>query len=403
MSALSVAPFRRLALGWVFSNTGDSVLYLTLAIWMKDLTGSDAAAGLVFLFLGLPVLLAPFAGQLADRVRRRRLVVAVNLVEAAVVTSLLLVHDRGDAWIVYAVTFVYGVLTYVTSAAGSGLVRDLLDDDLLASGNGVLVTIDQGLRMISPLVGAGAYAVWGGGAIAAVTAGMLVVAAGVVATVRVEESAPAAPVHGFWREMAAGFHHIAGVPLLKRVTTSMAVAFAITGLANTAIFALIDQGLGRSSAFFGVLAAVQGAGSVVGGITAAALVGRLGERRAVALGLGLLGATLGLAVVARTGPVLVCLLLGGLSIPWIVVGYGTMRQRLTPPRLQGRVASAASMALNGPQTIGTALGAVLIAVVDYRILIVVMGVVILLATVPIARPEPRPVPGPDDLAPEPAT
>lgn len=59
MSALRFPAFRRLSAGWAFSNFGDSCLYLTLAIWVKDLTGSDASAGLVFLFLGLPFLLAP--------------------------------------------------------------------------------------------------------------------------------------------------------------------------------------------------------------------------------------------------------------------------------------------------------------------------------------------------------
>jgi hypothetical protein len=46
---------------------------------------------------------------------------------------------------------------------------------------------------------------------------------------------------------------------------------------------------------------------------------------------------------------------------------------MNAPELQGRVSSASNMALNGPQTIGTAVGAALIAVVDYRILIVSDG------------------------------
>ena len=91
MSALRVPAFRRLTAAWACSNFGDSALFLTLAIWVKDLTDSDAAAGLVFLFLGLPVFLAPLAGQLADRVSRRRLVVVTNLVAAAGVLALGLV------------------------------------------------------------------------------------------------------------------------------------------------------------------------------------------------------------------------------------------------------------------------------------------------------------------------
>jgi MFS family permease len=192
MSALRVPAFRRLALAWSWSNFGDSALYLTLAIWVKDLTDSDAAAGFVFLFLGLPFFLAPLAGQLADRASRRTVVAVANVVSALSVLTLGFVDGRSDVWLIYLVTFVYGSLTYVTSAAGSGLVRDLLADDQLASGNALLSTIDQALRLVSPLVGAGAYALFGGFAIAAVTSVSLLVAAAIMSTVRVTESPPVA-------------------------------------------------------------------------------------------------------------------------------------------------------------------------------------------------------------------
>lgn len=377
--------FRRLVTGWSFSNFGDSVLFLTLAIWAKDLTGSDAAAGLVFLFLGLPVFLAPFAGQIADRYSRRRIVVVTNLVAAFVVLSLWFVDGPGQMWLIYLVTFIYGLLTYTTAAAGSGLIKDLLEDEQLASGNGILNTIDQGLRLLSPLVGAGAYTLFGGFAISVVTFVMLTVAAIIFTTLRIEESAPE-PEDGqsFWEEVAAGAKHIRAVPVLARMTLALGVAFAMTGLANTTIFAVIEQGLGRGAEFFGVLAAIQGGGSVLGGITAAALIHRLGERSVVSIALVVLGTGLVVAIVPNVAVVIACVIVVGISIPWFVVGFITLRQRLTPSRLQGRVASASSMALNGPQTVGTAMGAALIGIIDYQVLMIVMGVSVALCAFPIA-------------------
>jgi MFS family permease len=383
VSPLKDPTFRRLVAGWTFSNFGDSVLFLTLAIWTKDLTGSDAAAGLVFLFLGLPVFLAPFAGQVADRYSRRRLVILSNLAAGVVVLSLWFVGGPDQLWLIYLATFLYGLLNYVTGAAGSGLVRDMLSDDQLASGNGVLNTIDQGLRLLSPLVGAGAYALFGGFAISVVTFASLMVAAVILSTLRIEESPPEKEQVTFWQEVSAGARHIRSVPVLTRVTLALGFAFAMTGLANTTIFAVIEQGLGRGSEFFGVLAAIQGGGSVVGGVTAALLIRNWGERSVVAIGLAMLGAGIGLAIVPNLAVVVVGVVLVGVSIPWFVVGFATLRQRLTPARLQGRVSSAAAMALNGPQTVGTAMGAVLIGVVDYRVLMTVMGVSVALAALPV--------------------
>src|SRR5690625_6378019 len=63
--------FRRLLGGWTIGNLADSALYLTLAIWAKDLTDSSAAAGLVFFALGVPILATPLLGMLADRWHRK--------------------------------------------------------------------------------------------------------------------------------------------------------------------------------------------------------------------------------------------------------------------------------------------------------------------------------------------
>jgi MFS family permease len=381
-SSLRVPAFRRLTAAWSCSNFGDSALFLTLAIWVKDLTGSDAKAGLVFLFLGLPVFLAPFAGQLADRVSRRRLVAATNLVAAVGVLALGLVKGAGDLWLIYAVTFGYGFLGYVTSAAGSGLVRDILDDDQLPSGNGVLSTIDQGMRLLSPLAGAAVYALFGGFAIAVLTASALAVAALVTTTVRVDETPPPADRERFRTELTAGARHIRAVPVLAQLTLTMAVAFAVTGFSNSTIFAAIDQGLGRGSSLFGVLAAIQGGGSVLGGVTAAAVVRRLGETTALGLGLAMLGLGLGAVAAPTMATLTAASLVVGVSIPWMMVAFATIRQRMTPGRLQGRVSAATNMALNGPQTVGTALGAALIAVVDYRLLGLFMAVVVAVCAVP---------------------
>ena len=378
-SILAIPTFRRLAIGWTFSNFGDSALYLTLAIWVKDLTGSDASAGLVFLFLGLPAFLAPVAGHIADRFSRRRLVVASNLVAALGVMTLTFVDNPGDLWIVYAVTFGYGLLTYLTSACGSGLIKDLVPDEQLASANGLLNALDQGLRMISPLVGAALFAAFGGVAVGLLTASSLVIAAAVVASLRMEETPPTVVSEraSFRMEFTAGFRHILTTRGLARLTLWLAIATGITGLANTTIFAAIDQGLGLGSEFFAVLASLQGVGSILGGLSAAFIIGRITERTTMAMGLVLLGIGMATAVTTNAALMLVGSFVVGVAVPWTYVSFSTIRQRATPGELQGRVSAATNLAINGPQTFGTALGAIAIGFVHYQMLIVAMGATVL--------------------------
>jgi Na+/melibiose symporter-like transporter len=99
---------RLLLVGQSLSLFGDRAMYLALSVWMKTLTGSNAAAGLVFFVLAAPGLIAPVFGLVVDRMRKRPLMIATDVSIGLVLLSLLFVHGRGDVWIIYAVTFLYG-------------------------------------------------------------------------------------------------------------------------------------------------------------------------------------------------------------------------------------------------------------------------------------------------------
>ena len=84
---------------------------------------------------------------------------------------LLFVHDRGDVWILYAVTALYGLGGDVFAAARSSMLKAMLPDEQLADANGAYQSIREGLRLVAPLAGAGIFAAFGGAAVALVDAG----------------------------------------------------------------------------------------------------------------------------------------------------------------------------------------------------------------------------------------
>lgn len=386
--------FRQLTRAWFCTNVADSALYLMLAVWVKELSGSDAAAALVFAALGLPALASPLLGHVADRVSRRRLLAGSNLALAAVLCTLLLVSSAADLWLVYAVTFLYGCMGYTTSAAQAGLVRDLLDDDELAGGNALLSTIDQGLRLVSPLLGTALYALAGPKSVVVLTAACAVATAVQLVRLQVSETPPAAAHERqrYLTEVAAGFRHIARTPVLRPLTIAIAVGFGATGMANVAVFPAMEQGLGVDPAMLGALVSLQGVGALAGGATAAAMIRRLGEQATVAL--GMLGLAAGMAALVTTSLAVVVagLVLVGGSVTWIVVAFVTVRQRLTPPRLQGRTSAAANVSFNLPQTLVTFGAAAVIAVLDYRIVIAATAVCVVAAAA-LAAPRPRSLAG----------
>src|SRR5262249_33108492 len=141
------------------------------------------------------------------------------------------------------------------------------------------------------------------------------------------ESDPAATQReSFAREAAAGLRHIRAVPLLRQITVLTSCAFAVIGLFETVIFAVIGTGLHKPPSFFGVYGSVQGAGAIAGGIALTWVIKRIGLARAV--GLALASFAIG-AVAYLTSSVALCLagaVADGVGLVWLVAAIGTAMQ-----------------------------------------------------------------------------
>jgi MFS family permease len=389
---LSYRDARLLLYGQTLSSFGDWAMLIVLAVWMKSLTGSSALAGLTFFVFAAGSLLAPLGGLLADRMRRRPLMIVADCVLGALVLVLLLVHDRSDAWLIYAVAFAYGAIGTVFYPARAALLKVMLPEDLLAEANGALTATREGLRIIAPLAGAGLYTVLGGGAVAVLDSATFVASAFFLSRMRVPEEKPAPPEHHFAREVTAGLRHVWDTLPLRQVVGGIALALLVVGFSETLIFSVIAA-LGKPPSFFGVFATIQGVGSIAGGVTAAAVLRRVGEVHLVGIGL----AAFAIADLCLIAPSLTVVLvagpLAGIGVAWAIVGFSTALQTRTPLAIQGRVSAAADLTLSVAQATSIATGALLSTMIDYRILFVVMAAVVLAsAGYLLTRREPTPAP-----------
>ena len=387
---LSYRDARLLLAGQTLSAFGDWAMLIVLAVWMKSLTGSSALAGLTFFVFAAGSLLAPLGGLLADRMRRRPLMILSDCVLGAFVLVLLLVHDRSDAWLIYAVALAYGALGTVFYPARAALLKIMLPEELLAAANGALTATREGLRIIAPLAGAGLYTVLGGGAVAVLDSATFAASAFFLSRMAVHEEKPAPPEHHFVLEVTAGLRHVWETLPLRQVVLGIAVALLVVGFAETLIFSVITA-LGKPPSFFGVFATIQGVGSIAGGVTAAAALRRIGDVRLVGLGLALFAVADLCLIAPSIGVVLVAGPLAGIGVAWAIVGFSTALQLRTPLAIQGRVSAAADLSLSVAQATSIATGALLSTLVDFRILFAVMAAVVLAcAGYLLSREEPTP-------------
>ena len=373
-------------IGQGFSLFGDTSLFLALGIWTKELTHSNADAGLTFFFGTLGFLCSPLAGMVVDRVRRRPTLIVSNSFGALLVLLLLFVHSSSGVWIIYLTMFLYGVAGTFIGSAQSAFLTILLPADLLGDANGFLRTVREGLRLVAPLAGAGLFVLIGGHWIAVIDSVTFAVAGLSVVMLRVrEEPLVRVPTH-FLDEFSGGFRHVNRTPILRRTVIAFAVALSVVGFAETAIFAVTSNELHRSASFVGVLMAAQGVGAIFGGPLSAPMMRRLGERWLCGLGLLLVSVGAILFEGGSLAPVVAGAILFGFALPPVIVGAYTMLQLRTPAELQGRAFSAFDLITTLPQMASIAVGAALITVLGYQGEMTIIAIVVAISSLIILLP-----------------
>ncbi|MFJ8702611.1 MULTISPECIES: MFS transporter [Streptomyces] len=380
--------------GVLVSGFGSSALGLAAGVWVKDLTGSDGLAALCLLALWAPTPAGPALGTVADRVRRKPLLIAANLVPAGLLLTLFAVDSPGTLWLLFAVLFAYGVAGVVQDAAESALVAAAVDPGLLGDFNGLRMTANEGMKLVAPLAGAGLCAAYGGASVAALDAVTFVLAAGLYAALRVREAPPRRPAVNWRRQTAEGARYLWGHPGLRPLVLAGGVTMLCAGVGGATLYAVVDA-LGRSPAYAGVLYAVQGAGSVAVGILSGPALRRLGARRFGAAGIALFAVAVAVRAVPSEAVAWASGAAAGVGLPAVLIAALTAVQRETPGPLLGRVSATANSLVFAPNVLGLAVGAALVELTGLRLLLPAVGAVLLVTALALARrPGGRPTPSP---------
>ncbi|MGW0936323.1 MFS transporter [Streptomyces sp. NPDC002666] len=356
----------------VVSGFGSSAMSLAAGIWVKSLTGSDSLAALALFAVWLPVLFGPVLGAVADRLPRKPLLVGSNVVMALLLTTLTAVDPSGRIWILFAVLLLYGAGSVLMDAAESALVAQAVDARLLGDFNGLRMMANESMKLVAPLTGAALYARFGGAAVALLDAASFALAAGLYGLLRVRRPAPA-EVH-----RSSGTRQVWGSPVLRPLVLAGSVTMLCAGLNGAMLYAVVDRVLERSPAYAGVLYAAQGIGSVTVGLLAGPLLRRLPERVFAAAGITVFAVAVGLRALPYDTVALMACALIGLGLPCVLVAAMTAVQRETPDAVLGRASATAGTLMMAPNAVALALGAGLLALVDVRVLLPLVGAVALL-------------------------
>ncbi|WFE42100.1 MFS transporter [Micromonospora sp. WMMD998] len=333
--------FRHLFLAELVVFGADWFVMVPLLVLLPALTGSGIWGALVLAVdTGTTALLLPYAGTVADRFDRRRVMMAANVAALAGILLLLGVRSAGTAWLALVSIAIVAVAKAFYSPAAQAALPNVVDPVDLAAANAVAGSAWGTMTVVGASLGGILSAAAGPYASFWVAAVGLVGAAVLAALIRRPLQAPRDPAATAPRAAAAireALGHIAHRPrVLALVTVKSAV-----GLGNgvLTVFPLLAAVYGVGPAGAGLLFAARGAGALVGPI----LMRRVLSNRAwlltgLALSMSLYGlAYLGASVVSWFPLVLVLVFLAHLGggSNWVLSNYALQGE--VPDRLRGRV------------------------------------------------------------------
>jgi MFS family permease len=361
--------FYRLWSANTVSSVGNGITLAALGLLAATTTSDPVAIAAVFAAYDVPTLLFGLAGATAiDRTERRRLLVTMDVARFVIVllAAFLLVAGVDGLVLAYLVSICVGAGTLVFDTTASAVVADICPPALLARANSLLYAGEDAMRdLLGIPLGAALFA-----ASTAlpffVDAGTFAYSALLVASLRIprrRRSSAAGTASGV--DDGDGVQLRAGVAYLRdhKVLRRLVAAWCAQGILFGGTFALLVfyalQGLHLDAAGYGLLGAAAGVGMLAGNLGASRLVGTRDRGYGPVLvvvttvaGVGylLVGVAPGIALAV------VGLLTWGAAIATGNVAVATLRQRMIPSELYGRVFSVATVVVRTAVVVGALAG-----------------------------------------------
>ena len=338
--------FRLLWIGQTISMTGDGTYYVAVA-WLvyHNLHGSPGAFAAVGVAWSLPQLLLLLAsGALSDRMDRRHLMIAgdlLRLIAITVIGILCLTQTITITILVVLVAF-YGSGQALFAPAFSSIIPSIVSEDVLVEANSVAQVVRPlAMQAVGPLIG-GLLLVLGTGWAFIFDGVSFAVSALCIVLMRVRKETGEGPHESLIPQIRDGIGYVRSQTWIwVALVTATVSLFCVWGPWETLMPYVISHDLSGSGVDLALVFAAGGLGSVLVGIVAAQR-GSLGRRPitvmylAWALGM-LMTAGFGLITAVWQGLFVAFVTEGSISL--LIVIWYTALQRLVPEQILGRVMS----------------------------------------------------------------
>ncbi|MFJ8430711.1 MFS transporter [Kitasatospora sp. NPDC094019] len=396
----------RLRAAFLVSGIGDWIYRLAIPVLVLKITGSATSTALAYAIEFIPyIVIGLFAGVVADRFDRRRVMILCDLSSAvlALAVTALATLDRPPLAAIYLCAFLLACVRPFYFPAFQGFLVDVVPERRLARVNSWTQTVDSALGFIGPVAGITAVAALGVPVSALVNALSFGASALLITAISTTPAAGSGPTTAarIAKDFADGLRALRAMRAVLWGTVLMALSNLAAWTVEGSLFYLVLEVEQKPKVVLGLVLGAQGLGAVVGGVLAPRLTDRYRLGPLLAFGMGLSGATMVLpALVPTWWAVLIAWGVEGVATSLVIVSWFTARQKVVPSAVIGRVVSVSRAAAYATIPLGAVLGGRLVSGASpTRTLFVcaaVVQAVVFLGTAlsPVVRIDPGPGAGP---------
>ena len=386
----------------LISRLGDWILDVALPIWVYQLTGSGALLGAMVAIEMIPgIVLAPFAGVLADRIDRKKVAIITNLLLGLSVLLLFLVRSPEQIWLVFVVALLNALLGVFLSPALNAMVPELVPTEQLLQANSLLTMTVQSMRLIGPAIGGMLIALAGPRLAFGLDALSFFLAALCLAGIHWtrEEQAEVEELTSVWDDIRAGLVMIQSNFILRTTLVVWSVMMLAAGVVSALLVVFVHEALAGTDASFGYILSAQGLGMLLGGIAIMALGERVKPISAFTIGLLAFSVLFLAGANAPNVPIAALLVCGmGVTMAIVAISDTTIFQTATPSHFRARVLASNSAVSSLMILIGAVGAGVLSDILGVRIVFNLAAILSLISALLALS-----LLGPNQIVPEPAT
>jgi MFS family permease len=353
-AALANPNYRKYFRGQAISLVGTWMQTIAQSWLVLELTGSGTKLGVVVALQTLPVLLlGPYGGVVADRMDKRKLMMALQSMMGvlALILGVLSITHTVQLWHVYLLAFLLGMNTCFENPARQSFVLEMVGPADLRNAVSLNSVLVNAARAVGPAI-AGIIITTGGiGLCFLLNALSFVAVVSSLATLDTSRLQPSVPTVRAKGQLREGLRYVWATPRLAIPLLMMAIVGCLAYEFSVTLPVLAKQTFGGQASTYGFMTAAMGVGAVVGGLYVAAR-GRTGTRALVNSAAVFTVVLAGAALAPTLWLELIALgLVGAASVGFLSKGNSTL-QLAASPQMRGRVMALWAVAFLGSTPIG---------------------------------------------------